>query len=45
MNDGIVLDGWRYGGTLFWAPTLEDEKYVWLSRAEVFEAKRRKAAR
>lgn len=40
MNEGMVLDPWRYGGVLYWAPTLEDEKYTWVHRQEVFAAKR-----
>ncbi|MEQ9695467.1 hypothetical protein [Shimia sp. SDUM112013] len=43
MQDGIVLDGWRYGGYLFWAPLPEDTRYTWVPRAEVF-ATRRKGA-
>ena len=41
-DQGMILDPWRYGGELFWAPTLEDTKYVWLPRAQVFAEKRRK---
>lgn len=40
MNEGMVLDPWRYGGVLYWAPTLEDEKYTWVDRQEVFAMKR-----
>lgn len=40
MNEGMVLDPWRYGGVLYWAPTLEDEKYTWVNRQEVFAMKR-----
>lgn len=42
MDEGMVLDGWRYGGTLYWAPTLEDVKYTWVPRQEVFARKRAK---
>ncbi|MEO0569149.1 MAG: hypothetical protein AAF066_15560 [Pseudomonadota bacterium] len=40
MNQGMVLDPWRYGGTLFWSPTLEDKKYEWVEREVVFAWKR-----
>lgn len=40
MNEGMVLDPWRYGGTLFWSPTLEDKKYEWVEREVVFAWKR-----
>ena len=36
----MVLDPWRYGGTLYWAPTLQDAKYTWVPRAQVFAMKR-----
>ena len=45
MIEGIVLDPWRYGGGLYWSPTLKDERYDWVPRAEVFEMKRRQARR
>ena len=41
MYQGIVLDGWRNGGFLFWSPTLEDTKYKWVARQKVFEQKLR----
>lgn len=40
LQDGIVLDPWRYGGRLFWAATADDTKYTWIPRAEVFARKR-----
>ncbi|NNK79513.1 MAG: hypothetical protein HKP40_12475 [Litoreibacter sp.] len=40
MNEGVVLDPWRYGGELHWAPTLEDTRYNWRPRLEVLEEKR-----
>jgi len=40
QDQGIVLDPWRNGGALYWAPTLQDKKYTWISRAKVFETKR-----
>ncbi|KPA22032.1 hypothetical protein shim_19190 [Shimia sp. SK013] len=40
METGVVLDPWRYGGYLFWAPVAEDTRYRWKSRAQVFLDKR-----
>ncbi|MGI9369106.1 MAG: hypothetical protein ACR2O2_09730 [Ruegeria sp.] len=37
MYQGIILDPWRYGGDLFWAPTEADERYNWRPRMEVRE--------
>jgi hypothetical protein len=34
--DGVVLDGWRDGGRLFWSPVLEDPRYTWVPREVVF---------
>lgn len=34
-RDGIVLDPWRNGGTLFWAPVREDTSYNWEDRETV----------
>ncbi len=39
MQDGIVIDPWRYGGTLFWAPFFEDTRYTWVRREDVFARK------
>jgi len=36
MEQGMVLDPWRYGGTLFWAPVPEDKRYGWVEREIVF---------
>lgn len=38
-HEGIVLDPWRYGGYLFWAPVPEDKRYAWEERSRVFEIK------
>lgn len=35
MEQGIVLDGWRNGGDLFWARVPDDRRYVWERRADV----------
>ena len=40
INQGLVLDPWRYSGELFWAPTLEDSGYVWKPQAEIHAMKR-----
>jgi len=37
--DGIVLDPWRYGGVLYWSPTLADSRYKWRPQIEVLEEK------
>ena len=44
MYDGIVLDPWRYGGTLFWSQTQADERFNWRPRLEVREELIRKRA-
>ena len=43
MNQGLVLDPWRYGGKLFWGDPKLDTKYEWIPRATVFELKRQRA--
>jgi len=43
MNDGLVLDPWRHGGRLFWGKPLDDTKYEWISRTEVFALKSARA--
>ena len=40
MQQGLVLDPWRYGGRLYWAKTLEDPNYEWNPHAEIFALKR-----
>ena len=44
MQQGIILDPWRFGGRLFWAPLPEDKKYIWIPRQQVFEAKLARAS-
>lgn len=39
MEDGIILDPWRNGGTLFWSQVSEDRRYDWLPREDVLRAK------
>lgn len=40
MYDGMVLDPWRKGGTLFWQGVRADKRYNWTPRQEVFDWKR-----
>ena len=35
MEQGLVLDPWRNGGYLFWAPVVEDTRYGWERRGVV----------
>lgn len=42
LNQGLVLDPWRYSGHLFWAPTLEDPAYTWYPQAEIHALKRQR---
>lgn len=35
IYDGVILDPWRYSGTLFWGRTVEDTRYNWRPRQEV----------
>lgn len=44
MFQGVVLDGWRDSGKLFWSPVLEDKRYTWVPREDVFEERRRQEA-
>jgi hypothetical protein len=39
MQEGVVLDPWRHGGRLYWAPTLEDSKYFWEPQMTVLQRK------
>ena len=39
MEDGVVIDPWRKGGTLFWSPVATDQRYDWLPREQVLRAK------
>ncbi|WP_136442397.1 hypothetical protein [Pacificoceanicola onchidii] len=46
MEEGLVLDPWRLGmGRLYYGPVLDDPKYVWVARQEVFAFKRARDAR
>jgi len=44
LNQGLVLDPWRQGGRLFWAPTLQDPAYRWHPQAEIHALKRQRQA-
>ncbi|MBK1636393.1 hypothetical protein [Rhodovulum adriaticum] len=39
FDKGIVLDPWREGGRLFWAPVAEDTRYNWRARRIVMAEK------
>lgn len=39
LEAGIVLDPWRQGGRLFWAPVTADPRYTWLPREEALRRK------
>jgi hypothetical protein len=39
--NGIVLDGWRYGGRLFWSKVSDDKKFRW-REVEGFELDQRR---
>lgn len=43
MHQGLVLDGWRNAGELYWAPALDDPGYPWRTRAEIFALKDQRA--
>jgi hypothetical protein len=43
MEEGIILDPWRFGGILHWSGTLEDPDYIWIAREKVFADKRERA--
>ena len=40
LQQGLVLDPWRYSGHLFWAKTPEDPIYHWYPQAEILAHKR-----
>ncbi len=41
IHDAIILDPWRFGGTLFWSETLADTRYNWVPQEDVLEWRRR----
>lgn len=44
MFAGMVIDPWRKGGRLFWAPTRADTRYDWRPQAEVLAKRRARLA-
>ena len=40
IRNGLVLDPWRYGGTLYYAKADADDRYEWVPREVVFAQKR-----
>jgi len=42
LQQGLVLDAWRYSGQLFWAKTTDDTKYEWKPHAEIQALKRKR---
>ena len=41
IEQGLVLDPWRYSGNLYWARTTRDPGYRWKPQAEIHALKRR----
>ena len=37
FDEGVVLAPWRKGGVLFWAPLVDDDRYVWVERSVVLK--------
>ncbi len=42
IDEAMVLDPWRFGGTLFWSETRADTRYNWVPQKDVLEWRRRK---
>lgn len=45
IEQGLVLDPWRYSGNLYWARTTQDTGYQWKPQAEVHALKREREQR
>ncbi|MEL7211548.1 MAG: hypothetical protein AAGK92_02730 [Pseudomonadota bacterium] len=45
VEDGIILDGWRDGGRLYWSPVAEDPTYDWQDLNDVQELLQARRAR
>lgn len=45
MQDGYILDPWRYAGKLHWQIVRDDKRYNWTEREKVFAWKREQEAR
>jgi len=43
LQQGLVLDGWRHAGELYWAPASADPGYPWRPFAEIQALKERRA--
>ncbi len=39
LSEGVILDPWRQGGTLYWTPTLADVDYDWRPHTEVLASR------
>ena len=44
LEQGLVLDPWRYSGQLHWAPASGDPGYRWRPQAEIHALKRQHAS-
>lgn len=44
LEQGLVLDPWRYSGDLYWAPATQDPGYPWRPRDEIHVLKRQHEA-
>jgi len=42
LQQGLVLDPWRYSGQLFWAKTPQDAEYDWKPHADIQALKRQR---
>ena len=42
LQQGLVLDPWRYSGHTFWAKTPEDVEYDWKPHADIQTLKRQR---
>ena len=42
LEQGLVLDPWRYSGELYWSPTLLDNEYSWKPQGEIYALKKQR---
>ena len=42
LEQGLVLDPWRYSGELYWSPTLLDKDYSWKPQGEIYALKKQR---
>ena len=40
LDQGLVLDPWRFSGDLYWAPATQDPGYYWKPQSEIHALKR-----